>query len=162
MVSAGRLCLRFFANDEALSLARRGLQLVERLPDAEQVRLSIELHEIMLAASALEDWESAARRYVELAERALDHGALSHARLGYHMAASVRWAHGQWADAREQTLQSMRVVSGADDDEQIAGMAETARCLVMLERDLSKADAMLMEAQALADRGRTAHRAIPA
>jgi DNA-binding SARP family transcriptional activator/predicted ATPase len=162
MVSAGRLCLRFFANDEALSLARRGLQLTERLPDAEQVRLGIELHDIILAASVLDDWEGAARRYVELAERALDHGAVSHARLGYHMAASVRWAHGQWADAREQTLQSVRVVQGADDDDQIAGMAETARCLVMLERDLSQADAMLMEAQSLAERKHASHRAIPA
>jgi tetratricopeptide (TPR) repeat protein len=110
----------------------------------------------------LEDWEDAARRYVELAERALDHGALSHARLGYHMAASVRWAHGQWAAAREQSLQSERIVRGADDGDQIAGIAETARCLVMIERDLSKADAMLMEAQSLAERRHTAHLAIPA
>ena len=117
---------------------------------------------IILAASVVEDWEDAARRYVELAERALDHGALSHARLGYHMAASVRWAHGQWAAAREQSLQSERIVRGADDGDQIAGIAETARCLVMIERDLSKADAMLMEAQSLAERRHTVHLAIPA
>lgn len=162
MVSAGRLCLRFFANDEAHSLARRGLQLAEALPPAEQVRVSIELHDIILAAATLGDWEDAAQRYVELAERALDHGALAHARLGYHMAASVRWAHGQWTAAREQSLKSERIVRGADDDDQIAGLAETARCLAMLERDLTEADAMLMEAQSLADRRRTVHRAIPA
>jgi len=162
MVSAGRLCLRFFANDEAQSLARRGLQFAERLPGAEQVRVSIELHDILLSAAALEDWEEAARQYTELAERALDHGALSHARLGYHMAAYVRWAHGQWAHAREQSLQSERVVRGADDDDHIVAMAETARCLVMLERDLSQADAMLMEANSLAERRGMTHRAIAA
>jgi DNA-binding SARP family transcriptional activator len=162
MVSAGRLCLRFFANEEAASLARRGLQFAARLPGAEQVRLSIDLHDILLSASVLEDWEEAAGQYTELAERALDHGALAHARLGYHMAAYVRWAHGQWAHAREQSLQSERVVRGANDDDHIVGMAETARCLAMLERDLSQADAMLMEASALAERKGMTHRAIPA
>ena len=34
MVSAGRLCLRFFANDDALALANRGLRLVDPLPDS--------------------------------------------------------------------------------------------------------------------------------
>ena len=88
--------------------------------------------------------------YAALAEQALDHGALAHARLGYHMASYVRWTHGQLGGAREQILQSERVVRGAGDEEHIVGMAETAKCLVMLERDLSQADAMLMEAQALA------------
>ena len=51
---------------------------------------------------------------------------------------------------------------GAGDEEHIVGMAETARCLAMLERDLSHADAMLMEAQALAERKHLSHHAIPA
>jgi hypothetical protein len=41
-------------------------------------------------------------------------------------------------------------------------MAETAKCLVMIERDLSKADAMLMEAEALSRRKGFRHFAIPA
>ena len=162
MVSAGRLCLRFFANEEALSLARKGLQLVGELPSAERVCLSVDLHDIMLSAAPLEDWEEAARRYVELAEQALDHGELAHARRGYNMAAYVRWAHGHWAGAREESLQSERAVRGGTDDEHIIGMAETAKCLAMLERDLSHADAMLMEAHARAGRKRVSHHAIPA
>jgi DNA-binding SARP family transcriptional activator len=162
MVSAGRLCLRFFANGEALSLARKGLQFAAQLPAAERVCLNIDLHDIMLAAAPLADWQESARMYVELAEAALDHGELAHARLGYHMASYVRWAHGHWAGAREQTLQSERAARGANDKEQITGMAETAKCLLMLERDLSHADAMLMEAEALAARRRIRHHAIPA
>jgi hypothetical protein len=41
------------------------------------------------------------------------------------------------------------------------GMAETAKCLVMIERDLPKADAMLMEALALSSRRGFSHFAIP-
>lgn len=162
MVSAGRLSLRFFANDEAVSLARKGLQLAEQLPAAERVCLTLDLHGILFAAAPLEDWEEAARKYVTLAEQALDHGALAHARRGYDMAAYVRWEHGQWDGAREQSLQSERVARGGTDHDQIIGMAVTAKCLAMLERDLPQADAMLMEAESLAARQRIRHHAIPA
>jgi DNA-binding SARP family transcriptional activator/predicted ATPase len=162
MVSAGRLCLRFFANDEALTLARRGLGWVEQLPPPERVCLTLELHEIMLAAAPVEDREAAASEYAELAEQALDHGAFAHARRGYFMASYVRWMQGEWAAARDEILQSERVARAGNDREHVIGMAEAARCLAMLERDLTHADAMLMEAQALAARQQLSHYAIPA
>jgi len=162
MVSAGRLCLRFFANEDALSIARKGLQLAEKLPDAERVCVEIELHDILLAAGPLDDWEAAAEKYAMLAERALDHGELAYARLGYHMASTVRWEHGHWNAAREQSLQAVRVVRGGDEQARIIGAAETAKCLVMIERDLPEADAMLMEVSALAERKGFAHHAIAA
>lgn len=162
MVSAGRLCLRFFANEEALNLARKGMQLVDALTNAERVCVSIDLHDIMFAAAPLDDWEASAREYASLAEQAVDHGELSHARLGYHMAATVRWVHGQWSDAREQSLESERVARSGDIEDQVIGLADTARCLAMLERDLPQADAMLMEASALAERNQVSHHAIPA
>lgn len=162
MVSAGRLCLRFFANDDALSLARKGLQLAERLPEAERICVEIELHDILLAAGPIHDWETAAEKYAALAERALDLGELAHARLGYHMASTLRWEHGHWNAAREQSLQAVRVVRGGDEESRIVGVAETAKCLVMIERDISQADAMLMEVVALAERKGFTHHAIAA
>src|SRR5690606_9323416 len=163
MVSAGRLCLRFFANDEALALASRGLQWVEQLPGAvERVCLTLELREIEHTAAPVADWEAAAREYASLAERALDLGALSHARRGYFMASYVHWMHGHFAGAREEILQSERVARSGDDEEHIVGISEAARCLAMLERDLTHADAMLMEAQALARCKGVTHDAIPA
>ncbi len=162
MVSAGRLCLRFYANDEALKHVRRGIQLAEKLPDAERVCVLIDLNDVRYAAGPLDDWEQSALEYAALAEQALDHGELAHARLGYHLAATIRWAHGQWGSAREQSLQSERVVRTGKDEDHIVGMAETAKCLAMIERDLSKADAMLMEAEALASREGFNHYAIPA
>jgi DNA-binding SARP family transcriptional activator len=162
MVAAGRLSLRFFANDDARSLARKGLQFAKQLAEAERVAVMIELHEVLLSAEPLEDWEAAAELYASLAERALDQGDLSHARLGYFMASYVRWTQGEWEGARQQSLQSARVVRSHDSKAQIVGMAEAAKCLVMLERDLSEADAMLMEAGALAQRKQFAHPAIAA
>jgi DNA-binding SARP family transcriptional activator len=163
MVSAARLCLRFFANDEASALANKGLQWVEQLTGAvERVCLKIELREVMLQAAPVRDWEAAARELAALAEQALDHGARSHARRGYYMASYVHWMHGHFAGAREEILQSERVARSGNDEEHIVGMAEAARCLALLERDLTHADAMLMEAQALAARKGMTHTAIPA
>ncbi|MGE0621603.1 MAG: AAA family ATPase [Pseudomonadales bacterium] len=163
LVSAGRLCLRFFANDHALVLARRGLQLARKLTGAEQVCRRIELFDVMLTAAPVYDWEAAAREYVTLAEQALDHGELAHARLGYHMASTVRWAHGHWAGAREESLQAELITRGAGEEEHVLGLAETAKCLAMLERDLNRADAMVMEARALAERSRIGYSsALPA
>jgi DNA-binding SARP family transcriptional activator len=162
MVSAGRLCLRFFANQDAVALARQGLQWADQLQASERVCLTLELRDILLAAAPLDDWQAAAAEFVALAEQALDHGALTHARLGYQMASWIRWENGQWANAREESLQAERITRGADDADHVAGMAETAKCLAMLERDLSRADALLMEAQAIAQRQRIRYPAIPA
>jgi DNA-binding SARP family transcriptional activator/predicted ATPase len=163
MVSAARLCLRFFANDEAKSLVGRGLAWVGQLASPlERVCLTLELREILLAAAPVEDAETAAREYAALAEQALDLGAISHARRGYYMASYVHWRQGQVANAREESLQAERVARGGSDEEHVAGMAEAARCLALLERDLPHADAMLMEAQALAARKGVRHNAIPA
>ncbi|MEJ8826908.1 AAA family ATPase [Variovorax humicola] len=160
LVAAGRLSLRFFANDEAAAIARRGLQLAGSLREAERVCVEIELHDILLAARPLDP--AAADEYTRLAERALEHGELAHARLGYHMAATVRWAMGHWSAAREQTLQAVRAVRGGGDKAQIVGMAETAKCLAMIERDVPQADAMLAEASKLAARNGFSHHAIAA
>jgi tetratricopeptide (TPR) repeat protein len=143
-------------------LARKGLQWAESLPAAERVCLTLELRELMLSAAPVEHWEEAARECAALAEQALDHGALSHARRGYYMASYLHWMHGHWNGAREVVLQSERVARGGSDEEHVVGMAEAARCLAMLERDLPQADAMLLEAQALAARKKVNHHAIPA
>ena len=162
MVSAARLCLRFYAHEEALALARRGLGLVDKLAERDRVCLTIDLRDVMLVAAPLDDWESAVEEMVGLAEQALDHGAMSHARRGYYMASYVRWMHGQWRGARDVVLQAERVARGGSDADHVVGMAEAARCLALLERDLTQADAMLMEAQALATRKEVAHHSIPA
>lgn len=150
MVSAGRLCLRFFANEDALQLANQGIELCQFLSGAEQVCQLLELHDIKWNAAPVADADEAAEYAVTLAEQALDYGALPYARLGYQMASYLRWINGQWSEARTDSLQAERVVRSADQEDHILGMAESARCLILLERDLSRADALFMEAKSLA------------
>jgi predicted ATPase len=162
IVQAALLCLRFYAYEEALSLSQKGIKFTEHLSEAERIAITIDCLEIQLTASPPQEWEAAADLYKELAEKALDHGAMSHARRGYQMASYVKWAHGEWADAQQESMQAERISRRGDQQEHITGMAEAAKCLALLERELPSADAMLMEAEALARRNAYYIGAIPA
>lgn len=162
LLQAARLCLRFYANDDAFELARRGLECVSALSEPERISLTLELKEVQLMAAPLEDWETAAAEFITLAESALDHGAQESARLGYHMASTIRWTHGQWSGARKTILQAERVTRGGTEEVRIRGIAEAARCLLLLEKDLPEADAMLMEAASRSKRREVESDALPA
>jgi predicted ATPase/DNA-binding SARP family transcriptional activator len=151
-VAAGERCLRLFANDEADGLARRGLEHAARLPEPERTRRRLELLRVAFAAHRPEDSAAAAGELAELAERALDHGCLEHARIGFHTLAYLRWEEGDWSEARRQMLQAELVGRSAAGRERIEALAEAALCLALLERDLSAAEALLLEAGALAQR----------
>ena len=156
-VAAGSRCLRVFANAEAYTHARRGLRLVGELPDPERVRLRIELEQISLGARWPEDPDAESTRIEALAEEALDAGCPEHARLAFTLVSSLRWHEGSLGDAHRLSLRAELASRGTDDHNRAIGIAETARCLVILERDLAQAEALLLEARALTERsGETA------
>jgi predicted ATPase/DNA-binding SARP family transcriptional activator len=148
--AAGRHCLRIYANNEALAFARSGMRFAESMPEAERTGLQIELMEISLAARRPKDSEKIAKRLEGLAERALAEGDVEHARLGFHLLSYLRWEGGDWSNAKRHSLRAEYVARGADPREQIVAMAEAARCLALLERDLGQAEALALEAKARA------------
>jgi DNA-binding SARP family transcriptional activator/tetratricopeptide (TPR) repeat protein len=160
-VSAGHRCLRVFANTEAYALARRGMRYAEQLCEPERVKLLLELTQISFAARRPPRLGEAARTIEDLAERALDHGCLEHARLGFHVLSYLRWERGDWSDAQRHTMRAELVSRSADEKEQVVAMAEAARCLAVLERDLGQAEALLLEAGALSERAGVEPVAIP-
>ncbi|MEM7434333.1 MAG: AAA family ATPase [Myxococcota bacterium] len=151
-VVAGNRCLRMFANAEALSHARRGLRFAEALRKPRALQLKIELAQIATAAHTPEDVAAEAARIEALAEEALDAGLSQHARLGFTVVSYLRWQVGAAGDAHRLSLRAEFASRGADDGDRIAGMAEAARCLVKLDRDVPQAEALLLEARALNDR----------
>lgn len=154
-VAAGRRCLRLFANAAATALVRRGRYYADLVAEPDRTKLHLELTQILLGAGKPDRDAAAVRAIEELTERALDYGAVDHARLGFHMLSVMSCETGEWSDAQRLSLQAELVSRSADPGERVVAMAEAARCLAMLERDLGQADALLREATALSRRTAT-------
>ena len=151
-VAAGHRCLRLFANTGAEALARKGLRYADTLPEPERSQRTLELIQVETLARRPAGPKRAIARIEALAERALDQGSLEHARLGYHMLSYLRWEGGSWTDARRDMLRAEFVSRSTDEKQRVHAMAEAARCLAMLERDLGQAEALALEARGLAQR----------
>lgn len=151
-VAAGRQSLRLFANAGAEAIARKGLHYADTLPEPLRTQRMLELIQIELQARKPTDPKQAISRIEGLAERALDLGSPEYARLGYQMLSFLRWEGGAWADAQRDTLRAEFVSRSGDEKQHVYAMAEAARCLAMLERDLGQAEVLALEARALAHR----------
>jgi DNA-binding SARP family transcriptional activator len=150
--AAAKRALALFAPAEAYALSRRGMRYAEALAEPLRTERLLELAETSCAARRPADIEAAAAFAQELAERALDHGMIDHARRGFHLLGYLRWEGGDWSEAGRQIMQAERVSRGADGPARVAALAEAARCLLILERDLPQAEALSAEARATAER----------
>lgn len=151
MVAAQR-CLRVFANAQAEALARRGMRHAEPLVEPERLMLMLELSQVRLNARRPDDQVQVAAALELLTERALDHGCLKHARLGFYLLSLLRWESGDWEDARRFSMRVEELGRTGSEKERLLAMGTTGQCLVLLERDLPQAEAMLLEAAALGER----------
>jgi len=151
-LKAGKRCLHLFANAEAYAHARRGLRLAEELPDPERLKLRIELEQVSVEAQRPKDPEAACERIEALAEEALDAGCAEHARLGFTIVSYLRWHGGSMRDAHRLSVRAELASRGTDEHGRAVGVAEAARCLLILERDITQAEALMLEARALSER----------
>lgn len=150
-LTAARQCMRMFASTEAAALAKRGLRHADGLAEPERVRVRLELMQASVQARHPEDLESTARELERLAETAAEHGCADHARLAFQLVSELRFQSGRVVDAEQLMLRAERVSRGGDERENVAAVAEAARCLVLLERDLPEAERMLADARARAE-----------
>jgi len=150
-ITAGHHALRMFANSNAETLARRGLRLAAELDEENHVAETLNLLHVLYSART-PDREKAAVQVQELAERALDLGLTHAARQGFQMLSYLRWEGSSLADAHDNILQAERVSRVAADGDRVVALAQAARCLVLLERNLQQAEAFVIEADAVARR----------
>ena len=68
------------------------------------------------------------------------------------MLAYLRWDEGDFPDAQRHIMRAEVVSRAADEKARVVAMAEAARCLVLLERELPRAEALALEARARSER----------
>jgi hypothetical protein len=88
-------------------------------------------------------------------------GCLEHARLGFNVLIYLRWEGGDSTNAERYMMMAEEVSRAANEKERVVAMAEAARCLALLERDLPRAAALVLEAEALSAAVRMEPMAIP-
>jgi DNA-binding SARP family transcriptional activator/tetratricopeptide (TPR) repeat protein len=146
---AARRCARLFANDEARAFAQRGLQHAAVLEERRRVPLEIELQRAAVMARRPTDVEPVVATLLELAERALDLGHADEARSAYRMISQLHWEVGRFTEAERANAQVETVGRAAGFAERARALGEAGHCLAVLERDLPRAEALLLEARAL-------------
>jgi predicted ATPase/DNA-binding SARP family transcriptional activator len=159
-VQAGRHYLRQFANAEADAVARRGQRYAETSGDDERVPLTLRLLAIRYEAQEPDDREEAGKLIESLSEQAIDLGLLEAARAGFQLLSDLRWEGGDMSKADAHMRRAEFLTRGGSDRERILGLGEAARCLVILDKDLPEAEAMLLEARALAQRVGVEHESL--
>jgi DNA-binding SARP family transcriptional activator len=154
--AAGERCLRLFANAEALLLVERGLRDAESIVDRGlRADRSIALRRVQVLASSgpglgrLPGVGAALEAAVAVAA---DTGRFDAAALGHHLLSVIHQEAGEHARAETSTLAAARVAQTAGDMVHVRQLANTARCLAELERDMPRARSLATEADGLARR----------
>ncbi|MBK5260039.1 MAG: hypothetical protein JJE51_10625 [Thermoanaerobaculia bacterium] len=149
-VEAGEHCLRMFAYSEAVSVARRGLQLVESL--GSNLRIETEmalLNVLVMSRTAVREKVELTSRLADLTEAARNAGLPKTASLGAHLLACVYSETNRHYDAAGATIHSAELSRTADAATVALSMANAARCLLFLQRDVTRAESLLRQASAI-------------
>lgn len=143
-IHAGNRCLRLFAYGEAMSVARRALQMTSDI----QVQMRL-LEIIVMARVPLNEKIDVINRIVELTEVARREGLSRAAALGPHLLACLYEESNRYTDAAGATIRAAEFGRSADPKTAAVSMATSARCLLVLQRDVKHAESLLRQAEAI-------------
>lgn len=151
-VIAGEQANKVFAIEEAEQFSKQGLRLVEQLQGHERIIWSLKLLHVLYSAKKPK-FEEASELLRGLAEQALASGLTHEARLGFQMLSFLRWENASMASAHANILQAERISRHGEPAERAVALAQAAKCFLLLERNLSQAEAFLMEVKGLIEQG---------
>lgn len=158
-IRAGERCLRLSAYPDANRLAISGLQHVSRLPSESAIRARVALLAIQVHSNQWlkrsHELENELLRVAELARKG-GHSRET-ARLLY-LLSFVHHERGDLLKAGTRTLEAAGASQGADLETRQLQLANSGRCLAILERDMGQARQLLCEAESFGPvtRGRLA------
>jgi hypothetical protein len=149
-VVAGERCLRLFALSDASRLAASGIQHAVRLAPEIGIPLRVALLSIQVHSNQWlkrsHELEAELRRVGGLAEQ---RGMHAEATRCYYLVSFVHNERGDIAEARASSLQAAATGRAADPATRQHQLANTGRCLALIERDVDRASGFLREAELL-------------
>jgi tetratricopeptide (TPR) repeat protein len=150
-LSAGNRSLRLFAYAEAYALAAHGMRHLAGMPRDARIRLHMALLKIAVHASVgVPGARSLDEDVSRLTAEAEDAGLAAEAAAGYHLLSFRHHVDGNYTAAHDDTLRAAEAARREDPATAARTLANSGRCLALIEREMSRAESMLVEAQKIA------------
>ncbi|MEA2697122.1 MAG: hypothetical protein QOI66_1393 [Myxococcales bacterium] len=151
-VAAGERCLRVFANAEAAELAMRGLQHLPRLDRPSRLKLHLDLLAIYIfsgrAHARLREVDS---ELLNALMDGQDAGLTAEVVRGFYVRSILQFTGENIDAAQESTWRALEVARAKGDPMGAAlQLSDSARCLLLIERDVAQAQSLLAESIQLA------------
>jgi hypothetical protein len=147
-VTAAERSLRVFAAGEATELAKRGLALVPRLERRARIQRHVSLLGVQLnSGRTVRSLPHVGTELTRLVMEAQDAGLAAEAARGFFYLSMIHYVGENAESTRHSLLSGIAAARAADPLTQARQLVDSARCLLMIERDVSQAQAMLVEAR---------------
>lgn len=156
LVRGAEHCATMGAVREATVLADRALALVQELDPETALALELDALLVLEQVRRPDPRGGFVERLTELGRRAMRMGRTNDARRAFHAASHMRWDAGDGTDGYAFAREAWQASRAGDAAQRIRGQSLLALCLVLMEKQLSEAQAIVEEAEALArleDRG---------
>ena len=149
-IEAGERCLRMFAYGEATTVARRGMQIAESLTGNARMETEMRLFSVLvMSRTPVRERVPFAGKIAETTELARRSGLAKTAGLGAHLLACLYEETNNYRGAADATIRSAEMSRAADPTTAALSMATSARCLLVLQRDIARAEDLLAQAKAI-------------
>ncbi len=149
-IRAGERSLRLFAHADASKLAASGLAHVDRLSPEMATRTRLALLDVQVHSKQWRrrshELESELSRVALAAQQRAMYVEVSRA---FYLMSFIHNERGDFAEASARSIQAMQAGRSADILTTQGQLANTGRCLVLVERNVAHAEEFLREAQAL-------------
>lgn len=152
-LAAAQRCLRLFAYAEASELAQRGMHHCQYLDDRCRVRLHLELLKVYVIAGVTKErvpqLEETLHQLIAEASRL---NLKDEEATGLEGLIVLNYDHGNLTGVYQNSLRAAETGRAASPTTTARMLAYTGSCLAEIEREMPRAEALLLEAQSLAER----------
>jgi DNA-binding SARP family transcriptional activator len=146
-------CLKLFAYAEAAVLAQRGMRACQSLDQRTRVHLQLELLRVWTLAGVTGDLAAQIEAHVhQLMEEANQLGSNDDEAIGLETLNVLYYEQGNYSELHQNSLRSAEVSRAASPAIAARVLGLSGSCLTELGRDMIRGEALLLEAQSLANR----------
>jgi DNA-binding SARP family transcriptional activator/nucleoside-triphosphatase THEP1 len=152
-LQAAERCLRVFAYGEAAELTQRGIRHCQYLATNERIHLHLNLLKTSVKAGVPKQQAAALKQELQsLIQEAATLGLQEDESTGLEALIVLNYDHGNLSEVQQYSLRAAEQGRTASPGTTMYMLAHTGACLAEIGREMTRAEALLLEAQAISDR----------